>query len=223
MKNKLKDMKQILIINKQYSLSTIQLDIKRSFPYKVKKTYFKEFSTYYSIRKKFKKLIKSHDVIILFDIFHITIDINYLLSIYDENNNNCKIFIIKNKCHSIEKFFKKSPIQSKLGILYFSLEDINLETLINFNKFLKATVQKIGRENSKNKALKKCKNWKFGRPKNKKGKSKYIKFKEIIRYRLKQGKSYNEILNILIEYPNKEKQFSISGLKYFIKTNFKKI
>jgi hypothetical protein len=209
-----KKRKTLLLINKDFKLTDEQL---RVFDFlsnyekisNVKYISRRNLSTL-EFRKKFENKIKNFDNIIVFDIFHITIDINYLVKIFNKD-----IIFIKNIYFDISEYFSHSLKSENEEFEYLLLSDIKYSQRDNLNIFLKKSIQKIGRDNKKNEHLAKNKVWKFGRPKNKKGVSQFDRDKEIIRYRLNCGKAPNEILKDL-------GYGSISALRHFIKSRYKK-
>lgn len=207
--------KYLLLVNTDFKLTAEQTKVLDSIKIetskdtiKIKKIFKKDLSTS-NFRKKFETIIKKFDFIYLFDIFHITIDINYLRDLYEKD-----FFIIKNKSFDISEYFHSIELRDR-EFVYFFLMHLDHSKITNLNIFLKKSIQKIGRDNKKNEYLEKNKVWKFGRPKNKKGVSQFDRDKEIIRYRLNRGKTPIEILKDL-------GYGSISALKHFIKSRYKK-
>ncbi|PHR71490.1 MAG: hypothetical protein COA66_09150 [Arcobacter sp.] len=210
----MKKRKFLLLINTDFKLTDEQIKILDFISTHknitaVKNIFRRNLSTN-KFRKKFENKINDFDNIFIFDIFHITIDIKYLLSL-----ENKEIIFIKNSYFDIDIYFENSHVSSIGKFKYYYLYDILMNQSSHLNIFLKKSIQKIGRDKKKNEHKLKNKVWKFGRPINKKGTSQFDRDREIIRYRLNQGKSIKEIRKIL-------GYGSISALKHFVKSRYKK-
>lgn len=208
-----KEDKQLLIINTDYTLTDEQeVFLKRlkdiNSPKITVKRIFKRNLSTKQFRKKFESKIKGYSKILLFDIFHVTIDINYLRDLIILNKEFC---IIHNKFFDIVDFSDKDKIEKKFGTNIYDIYDLDT----SINSFLKKSVQKIGRDNKKSNLKEKNKNFKFGRPKGTKQKTQYDRDKELIRYRLEKEMKIIDI--------HKELGYgSITALRYFIKSRFRK-
>ena len=221
-----------LIINRNYELSEEQLTIKEKIESSDKTDikYIEKQKSTKIFRNTFEQKTKRYDVIYLFEIYHLTIDINYienLLKLLDENNklktNSYSKFIIICNSKDIAKLFYDANQNDNALLKQYMLNSSYLENLSKerkdiINQFLKKSVQKIGREKSKEKAISKDKNWKFGRPKGK-CESQYDgkKLKERIRYHLETGKTPKQIYENVLQQKG-----SLNALRHFIKTRFRK-
>ena len=215
--------KILLFINKGYTLTKQQENIlsqlKNNRMIKVRYCNRKELTTI-QYRKRFKKIASKYNQVLLFDIFHLTVQVEYLL-----NQHTKTIFIIHNEVFDISRYFQNSYLSKDNLFYYYHINSMNIQDSNELNRFLKKSIQKIGRDKLKENTIKKGKTWQFGRPKDKKRSSKYNKGKrksiydknkDRIRYMLKRGKTHAEVVKEI-----KVKEGSISGLKYYIQTRFR--
>ena len=206
--------KSFLVINEKYKLSEEEKSIIDTFrgsndDFKVNIKYISsEGLTTPQLRDKFESIFNDKEeddeiVIFLLNIFHITIDIRYLLKL------SSTIYVLKNTIYDISAYFYNKIPYSNILIEYYIIDSDCIESKINdLNKFLKKTVQAIGRKNRNKKKH-------FGRPLGYKGKSQYDRDKDMIRYRLNKKISPTKI--------HRELGYgSITALKYYIKTRFRK-
>lgn len=211
----MKKIVQTLIINKDYELSDFHkrfIEIIKKLPkiYKIKFISRGNKSTQ-NFRKYMEAKIEKIDNVIILEIYHITIDINYL-----ENLSSRKILlIVQNNSKPLSEYYNILPNTSYPDIKLFEISYISQEKKSLLNRLLKTKVQKIGRDKKKEKQLSKGKEYTFGRPKRKLGISQYDRDKNIIRYRLKKGMTPTQIHNEL-------GYGSITALKNFIKTRYRK-
>lgn len=211
----MKKIVQTLIINKDYELSDFHkrfIEIIKKLPkiYKIKFISRGNKSTQ-NFRKYMEAKIEKIDNVIILEIYHITIDINYL-----ENLSSRKILlIVQNNSKPLSEYYNILPNTSYPDIKLFEISYISQEKKSLLNRLLKTKVQKIGRDKKKEKQLSKGKEYTFGRPKRKLGISQYDRDKNIIRYRLKKGMTSTQIHNEL-------GYGSITALKNFIKTRYRK-
>ena len=217
-------MKAIVIVNKDYKLSLEEeaiLKVVNSNNFIIKKISKKKFLTTKKFRDMFESLVYNsekntlkYSVVFLLNIFHITIDIKYIHSFISRvnslmhNDRTITFYIFKNLKYNICTELNLDTEPSFNNIFeVFTINELSQKSSNNINKYLKKTVQKIGRENSTKH---------LGRPVNTRKSSQYDRDKDLIRYKLDKKEMTPTEIHKELGYG------SLTALRHFIKTRYRK-